>query len=109
MPVIKRLKVHLKEYFAKHHDDEPVRVRIVSSPYGLVFERNVVPFGERELVKEFWKPHISETGPVSIIYTEPLFTRDKDFNEFVRRVELNTEPTDPVDDQLFLLLACTSR
>lgn len=87
--VVVRIREKLDEYFAAH-PEEKIRISIPVGEYGLAFALNTLPPERRFYADEFWADHRSPADAVTVIYTEPLFVRDKEFKEFTRRVNLNS-------------------
>ncbi len=93
----------VRKFFTRYYDEnrgEKVRVDIPVGQYGLTFAFNTPAPQTRHLVREFWAPHVAAKGPITIIYTEPLFTRNEDFTEFRRQVDINSDAT-PIIGQMF--------
>jgi hypothetical protein len=87
-PVVDRIRDRLAEYFAKHAN-ENIRILIPKDQYGLVLEPNTVVPDSVPYAQQFWAPHKTPDGTLTIIYTEPLFMRNGAFTEFIRRVDVN--------------------
>jgi hypothetical protein len=97
--VVGRVREYFATYFAKHPEEE-FCAEIPVGQYGLAFARHIPAPHTKQHVHEFWAPHVAASGAVTIIYTEPLFTRNQDFTEFRRRVDVNSDAT-PIDGQKF--------
>jgi hypothetical protein len=90
--VIHRLREFLPEFFKHHVSVQKNRwwVGIHSQEgYALHFYKNPSLIEDDGLVWEFWKPYVSGSGPIRLMYPEPQFFRDKR-NTYFRNQDANT-------------------